>query len=184
MEGKSMHNLENPVRVAELNPPGTLRRVGLEPGGCLVDVGAGTGLFTFEASRQSDVKVYAVEVSLEMLRLLGERKTQQGLDNVIVVDGIENVPDSVGDLALLSTVLHELEDPSAVLREIRRALKPGGRLAVIEFHDRPTPMGPPAPHRIGEAQAAGMLTGTGFQPEGAFTLGENMYCLTALSPGP
>ena len=179
-----MHKLENPVRVAELNPSGTLRRIGLKPGGCFLDVGAGTGLFAFEAARQAAGAVYAVEISLEMLRLLEERKAAGDFENVRVVDGVGQVPDGAGDLALLCTVLHELEQPEEVLRHIRRVLKPGGKLAVIEFHGRPTPMGPPAPFRLAEDAAARMLTGAGFQLEEAFPLGENLYCLTALSLAP
>jgi ubiquinone/menaquinone biosynthesis C-methylase UbiE len=178
-----MHQLENPVRVAELNPHQTLQRIGLKPGDSFLDVGAGTGLFAFEAARQTQGLVYAVEISLEMLRILGEKRETTGLENVQVVQGVENAPDETSDLALLCTVLHELEQPEAVLGHIRRALKPGGRLAVIEFYDHPTPMGPPVSHRIGETQASFMLTSAGFSVEGAFELGENLYCLTALSSG-
>lgn len=177
-----MHRLENPIRVAELNPPETLRRVGLKPGDIFLDVGAGTGLFTFEAARQTGAVVYAVEISGGMLHALAEKKEVTGLENVRIVEGIENAPDGECALAMLSTVLHELSEPDAVLGHIRRALKPGGRLAVIEFHDHPTPMGPPPSMKLGEARVREILTNAGFQPEGSFTLGENMYCLTAMSP--
>lgn len=179
-----MPKLENPVRVAELNPPETLKLVGLKPGDIFLDVGAGTGLFTFEAARQTGAAVYAVEISSGMLRALAEKKKDTGLENVRIVEGIENAPDGACDLAMLSTVLHELSEPAAVLGHIRRALKPGGRLAVIEFHDHPTPMGPPPSIKLGEAKVRDILTGAGFEMEGSFTLGENMYCLTALSPVP
>jgi ubiquinone/menaquinone biosynthesis C-methylase UbiE len=177
-----MHKLENPLRVAELNPPETLRRAGLKPGDVFLDVGAGTGLFTFEAARQTGAAAYAVEISGEMLRTLAEKKQAAGLENLRIVEGIENAPDGEADLAMLSTVLHELREPDGVLQHIRRALKPGGRLAVIEFHDHPTPMGPPPFIRLSEARVRDILTGAGFQAEDAFTLGENMYCLTAVSP--
>ena len=178
-KGDAMHKLENPVRVAELNPPETLRRIGLRQGDGFLDVGAGTGLFAFEAAQQTQGAVYAVEISLEMLRVLTERRESAGLANVQILGGVEDVPDGASDLALLSTVLHELEQPEAVLGHIRRALKQGGRLAVIEFHDHITPMGPPVTHRVGEAQTASLLATAGFSVEGAFSLGENMYCLTA-----
>ena len=162
-----MHKLENPVRVAELNPPETLRRIGLKPGDGFIDVGAGTGLFAFEAARLTRGSVYAVEISLEMLRVLAEKRENGGLENVQILGGIELVPDGAADLALLCTVLHELDEPMSVLGHIRRALKPGGRLAVIEFHDRATPMGPPAAHRIGEAEAKRLLADAGFSAEAA-----------------
>jgi ubiquinone/menaquinone biosynthesis C-methylase UbiE len=177
-----MHRLENPARVQELNPPETLKRIGLKPGDSFLDVGAGTGLFAFEAARLTGAAVYAVEISEGMLRILAEKKESTGLENVRITEGVENAPDGACDLAMLSTVLHELSEPDAVLRHIRRALKPGGRLAVIEFHDRPTPMGPPPSIRLSQARVLEILNAAGFQPEGTFTLGENMYCLTALSP--
>ncbi len=175
-----MHKLENPLRVAELSPAGTLKRLGLAPGKRFLDVGAGTGLFAFEAAKISAETVYAVEVSPEMLRYLGDRAQREGSGNVRVVAGVENVPDGESDLALLCTVLHELRQPGEVLKHIRRALTPSGRLAVIEFHGRRTPMGPPETVRIGEEQAERLLTDAGFRVEGAYSLGENFYCLTAL----
>lgn len=165
----------------KLNPPETLRRVGLKPGDVFLDVGAGTGLFAFEAARLTGAGVYAVEISGEMLRILAKKRESAGLYSVEIVEGIENAPDGKADVAMLSTVLHELAQPEAVLRHILRALKPGGRLAVIEFHDRPTLMGPPLSMKLGEARIRDMLAGAGSRVEGAFTLGENMYCLTALT---
>lgn len=174
-----MHKLENPLRVAELKPAETLRRAGLTPDANFLDVGAGTGLFAFEAANMTCGTVYAVEISADMLKILNEKRENAGHHNVHIIQGVENAPSGAFDLALLCTVLHELDQPEYVLGQIRRALKPGGRLAVIEFHGRTTPMGPPEAVRIGEEAASRILTLAGFLVEGSYTLGDNFYCLTA-----
>jgi ubiquinone/menaquinone biosynthesis C-methylase UbiE len=78
----------------------------------------------------------------------------------------------------MATVLHEIADPSTLLKEIGRILKPGGTLAVIEFHKRATPMGPPVSHRLGRDEVRVLLDGMPFSVREDMDLGENFYCLT------
>ncbi len=167
------HKLDNPARIKELAPKETLARIGLSENGALCDIGAGTGVFTYAAAMTAKA-VYAVEISAEMREIL---RAKNSAPNVVIEDAVENLPEASCDVALLCTVLHELEDIPGMMGQIRRVLKREGALAVIEFHKAATPMGPPVGRRISEAEAAEVLAENGFAQIDRFRLGENFYCL-------
>jgi predicted methyltransferase len=116
--------------------------LGLEPGVAIGDIGAGTGLFTrLFASRAGDQgRVYAVDISPRFAEHLREIKEREGLANVQVVvnsatsTGLE--PASI-DLAFLCDVYHHFESPDVMLQRLKEALRPGGRLVVIDFERIP-----------------------------------------------
>lgn len=171
------HKLENPKRVEELSPVSTLKRIGLKDGDTFCDVGAGTGIFTFAAAGLTRGNVYAVELSQELLDILAQKKRELNAQNVIIQNSISQLPSASCHLALLCAVLHELREAETALPQLRRALTPDGVLAVIEFHKRPTPMGPPPEHRLSPEQAEEMLLPYGFHRTDYFELGENYYIL-------
>jgi len=169
--------LENPKRVEELNPAQTLQRIGLKQGDSLCDIGAGTGLFTFAAAEQTQGDLYAVDLSEQMLSILADKKQALGAQNVHLAPHISFIPKDSCDYALLCTVLHELDDMGGMLREIRRILRQGGSLAVIEFHKRQTPLGPPEARRISPEQVEAIAKESGFSKKDCVPLGENFYLL-------
>ncbi|WP_291300437.1 class I SAM-dependent methyltransferase [Desulfosporosinus sp. BICA1-9] len=73
------------------------------------------------------------------------------------------------------TVLHEIENKELMLDEIKRILKPKGKLMIIEFHKRKTPMGPPVDHRISEEYVEEIGNSKGLITFDKFSLGENYY---------
>jgi ubiquinone/menaquinone biosynthesis C-methylase UbiE len=110
----------------------------LEPGMAVADVGAGTGLFTrlFAEKVGPDGKVYAVDIARPFLDHIAADAKKRGQKQVVTVLGSQdstNLPAESVDLVFLSDVYHHLEKPEKTLASIRRALKPGGRLVVIEF---------------------------------------------------
>jgi len=115
-----------------------LKAVGLAPGEVIADIGAGTGLFMplFSKAVGADGAVIAVDLSVPFVKHLRGRVEKLGLDNVTVVQCAE---DSVGleensiDVAFICDTYHHFEYPIASLASIRDALKPGGRLVVIDF---------------------------------------------------
>lgn len=110
----------------------------IEPGMSVADVGAGSGLFTrlFAERVGPEGKVFAVDVSREFLEHIARDAEKRRLKQVETVEGSQNAtnlePASV-DLVFLSDVYHHFEDHEAMLDSIRRALKPGGTLILIEF---------------------------------------------------
>ena len=172
--------LEDPKRLEELNPLKTLHRLGIEENHVLCDVGAGSGIFTVAAATMTKSTVFALEVDKEMLNLIEEKAKQNDLTNIRPIEvrddryDIDN--DSV-DIVLLVTVLHEIDNKAAMLREINRILKAEGKFAVIEFHKGETPMGPPMTLRLDKTEVEAIAGKNGFAKIDNFDLGENMYCL-------
>lgn len=127
--------LDRPERDAREQPGRVLDALHLDAKMAVADVGAGTGYFTVRlASRVA--RVYASDVQPEMLDLLSKRLTRENITNVVLVlatDHDAKLEENSIDLALLVDVYHELADPAAVMAGIRRALKPGGRLVLVEY---------------------------------------------------
>lgn len=172
-----MHKLETPARIAELAPPETLARLGLNDGMTFADIGAGTGIFTHAAAARTSATTFAVDPSTRMREILEEKKSQYDLQQVVILSDVAELPKNSVDLALLCTVLHEIETQEAFLTQIAESLKPSGKLAVIEFHKKPTPYGPPAQIRIGPEDVLRLAAHAGFVESERFELGESYYCV-------
>ena len=115
-----------------------LSSLGLTPGMTVADVGAGTGLFTRLIAEKVGPtgKVFAVEISREFLSHIAAEARKRGQAQVVTVLGNQEsttLPQESVNLAFLCDVYHHLEKPAKTLASIRQALKPGGRLVVIEF---------------------------------------------------
>lgn len=112
--------------------------LGLRPGMRVADVGAGTGLFTRLIAREvgPQGRVYAVDISRPFVEYVLRTARGQGLDNV---EGIVNtqtdsrLPPGSVDLVFLCDTYHHFEHPAAMLASLRRALRPGGSLVIVDF---------------------------------------------------
>lgn len=172
--------LENPARISELNPGNTLKLIGLKKGLNLCDIGAGTGIFTIPAAQLTDSKVYALEISDEMLAIIEEKAKTNGLNNIETMKVSDNsfgLMDNCIDIAIMVTVLHEIHPAEEFLSEIKRILKRDGIIAVIEFHKRETPMGPTVDQRMSKEEVIDKLGKAGFKVRNDINLGDNFYCL-------
>lgn len=172
-----MHKLENPQRLAELSPPETLARLGLINGMTFADIGAGTGIFTTAAAEITHAPIYAVDPSAGMREILASKKSALALDNVEILPDVSALPGQSVDLALLCTVLHEINEQEAFLTQIAACLNPAGRLAVIEFHKNQTLYGPPPAIRMSPEDVLRLAAPAGLCESARFTLGESYDCL-------
>ena len=115
---------------------------GVKPGMTVADIGAGTGLFTmlFADAVKPGGSVYAVDISPAFVEYIGETARKRRVRNVtaILSDGTETqLPEASVDLAYLSDVYHHFEHPAETLASIHKALKPGGRMVVIDYERIP-----------------------------------------------
>jgi len=130
--------LESPTRVAGLKIPETIAALKIKPGQIVADIGAGTGIFSFAfvSSVRPNGKVYAVDIEQGLIDHITEKATEQGMSNF--VNGVlgeftdPNLPENI-DLAFINDVLHHIEDRAGYLKNLAAYLKPGGRIAVIDF---------------------------------------------------
>jgi ubiquinone/menaquinone biosynthesis C-methylase UbiE len=130
--------LTRPERQAEENTERMHAELGLRPGDVACDLGAGNGYHTLKMARAvgPSGRAIAVDIQQEMLDLLVARARDEGVTNVEIVLGGTNdpkLPPGTCDLILLVDVYHELDQPAAMLRHLRRALTPDGRIALLEF---------------------------------------------------
>lgn len=129
--------LERPEREEEERPDVAIKALNLKPGDIVADVGCGTGYFS---SRLSKVvgptgRVYGVEIQREMLAQFAVNMKKAGLQNVTgVLGSIEDpkLPEPV-DLVVMVDVYHECSHPAEMMASICRELKPGGRVAFVEY---------------------------------------------------
>jgi ubiquinone/menaquinone biosynthesis C-methylase UbiE len=112
-----------------------------KPGTIVADIGAGDGRYAFAAAQLvgSSGKVFATEIDQEKLAKLRSQVTKRDLTTVIVVESKEaetNLPVECCDAIFLRRVYHHLTKPAEFDAALVRSLKPGGRLAIIDFSPR------------------------------------------------
>jgi len=179
--------LESAERRATQDPDLLWRRVGLKPGDTVVDVGSGTGYYAFPAAAVvgTDGRVYAVDVSRELVKLVRQRATERGLRNVISVLSTRSripIEDGTADVAILANVLHGI--PPKTVDETVRVLRPGGHLVNVDWKKEPTPGGPPVEHRLSPAEARAAFTARGLRAVESFELGPFHYVQVFERPRP
>ncbi len=130
--------LERTERMDEERPDLVLAALDLKPAMTVADIGAGTGYYTWRMAQRVGASgtVYAVDIQPGMIKLLERQVARRGAANVkvrVCTPTDPRLPAGEIDLALLVDVYHEFEFPHEMLAAITRALKPGGRLAFVEF---------------------------------------------------
>lgn len=159
-----------------------LTRLGLKTGGSFLDIGCGLGDYAIYAARivGDSGAVYAVDKWKEMIIALLTEADYQGLENIfgIVSDITASLPlkDHCVDVCFISTVIHMLDINKVMkplLGEIRRVLKPTGRLAIIECKKQDQPFGPPKYMRLSPEEIEASITPFGLEKTGFVDLGYN-----------
>lgn len=151
-------------RRALIDPDRFVEHLGITPGAAVADVGAGPGFFTVPLAEQVGASgtVYALDVAPRMIDVLGTRRLPPQVQVRLSGERSLPIPDASVDLAFMAFVLHELEDPHALLADVKRALRHGGRLVVVEWVRRAEEMGPPVHERLAPSATERMLRDAGF----------------------
>lgn len=149
--------LERPEREKEEDPTKLLKALAVQEGMVVADVGAGSG---YHALRLAPLvgekgKILAVDIQQEMLDLIDKKAKKEKIANVETVKGTEKdpkLPEAGVDLILMVDVYHEFEFPYEMTEKMIAALKPGGRIAFVEFRleDREVPI--KLVHKMSERQ--------------------------------
>jgi predicted methyltransferase len=159
--------LERSERDQEEEPDVALNVLKIPKGASVADIGAGSGYFTEKLSARvgADGRVFANDVQPQMLEILSRRLAARSITNVTLVQGTVDdpkLPPASVDLELMVDVYHELSQPQAMLRHLKAALKPGGRLVLLEYRkeDPTIPIRPE--HKMSVAEAKMEVEAEGF----------------------
>jgi SAM-dependent methyltransferase len=179
---------EDPARAAWQKPDEVLDALALRAGQTVCDIGAGPGYFSLRASRRvgANGRVFAVDVDPRILDALRARLERDKVENVTPVLGIGAdplLPPATCDLILVIDVYHHFPDRAAYLRRLVRLLRPGGRLALIDWHKHATPIGPPQEHRVAREEVLVDAAKAGLRVTAEPTFLANQYFLTMSRTG-
>jgi ubiquinone/menaquinone biosynthesis C-methylase UbiE len=161
------------------SPPAedVLETIGIAERMVVADVGCGPGFLTFAAASlvgQSG-RVYAVDVEPTMLDYVAREARERGLTNVEICRsaGLQlPLADSMADLTICALVLHDLDDPTPLARELGRITRTTGRIAIVEW----TPlMDDPRRNRVTADVTRGLLQTIGWEPGPVVTLSDQQY---------
>ncbi len=177
--------LEDPKRDEWQKPDAVIQALSLREGQVVADIGAGSGYFTLRLARAVGQKgrVFAVDVDEGMLDYLHQRLDKEKIQNVQAMHVPPHDPlliDGSLDLAFVCNTYHHLEDRDVYLRKLRKALKPGGRLVIVDFYKKEgIPVGPPMSMRLGEETVKKELQEAGLQVTEKLTFLPYQYILIA-----
>jgi SAM-dependent methyltransferase len=181
---KMVERLSNAEREKSINPEGLVRALGIKPGDRVADIGTGTGLLLPYVSRAVGPTgtVYAEDIFPDFLQKARQRAMERGLENVVFVLGGERhpgLPSGQLDFAIMLDSYHHFEYPRVMLDGIRAALKPEGRIVIVDYYKR----GGMATHmRIDRDAVVKEVESFGWKLEASPQVTENQYVLIFRRP--
>lgn len=158
--------LENPDRAKYQKPEEVVTHLKLKKGETIADIGAGSGYFTVLFAREVGLegKILAIDINKRLLDYIENRIKEGKFTNIKTILAKPHdsllLPSSV-DKVFICNTFHHIQDRTSYLKLLSKAFKPDGRLIIIDFYKRETPVGPPLRTRltreqvIKEAQQAG-----------------------------
>jgi ubiquinone/menaquinone biosynthesis C-methylase UbiE len=158
------HVFDDPKRDAWQKPHEVIQALALKPDAVVADIGSGTGYFAVRfANMVPKGRVYGVDIEPDMVRYLAERAKREGRDNVTAIAGAPDDPrlPEKADLVLMVDVFHHIDDRERYFGKLRASLKPGGRIAIIDFRLE-SAEGPPAAARISPERVVAELKRAGY----------------------
>ncbi len=157
---------DDPARDKWQKPDEVIRALALKPTDRVADIGAGTGYFAMRLARAAPQGiVFAADIAPQMVAHLADRAKKEGLANVRAVQASAaspNLPEPV-DLVLVVNTYHHIDNRPDYFRKLKDSLRPGGRVAIIDF-TRNAPEGPPKRLRVSAKQIAAEMKQAGYAP--------------------
>jgi ubiquinone/menaquinone biosynthesis C-methylase UbiE len=160
--------LEDPKRDTYQKPHEVVHALSLKPGEVIADIGAGSGYFTFHFARHVGEKgrVYAVDVSSDMILYVNRRIRELKTSNVVSILADPDdplLPDQSVNRFFVCNVWHHVENQAKYLSLMKKMLKPGGEVVMIDFHKKELPVGPPMQMKIAREDLIKQMESDGFR---------------------
>ena len=179
------NKLDNPKRREFLPPYEILKKLGLQEGDIIADIGCGIGYFSIPAADIVGSRgiVYAMDIELEMVEETERRAAENDMANIrpiVMAEYDMKVGGSMISFAFACLVLHEVEDRVRFIREIKRILKDNGRIVIVEWIKKESDWGPPADHRLESSYVSQVLQDCGFKSVSTTDINEYFYAVMAI----
>lgn len=166
-----LDRLDRPDRDQEQKPAQVVDALGLKPGMRVADLGAGSGYFTqrFVEAVTETGKVYVIDVEPEALKYVEERLVHMHrpfeAEFILARPDNPKLPVESVDIIFTCNTYHHLEDRTHYFRNARSALKPGGRIAIVDYYhdDRSGELGFPKRHLVARETVVEEMTGAGYR---------------------
>lgn len=162
---KKLEKLNNPNRLKNIPPDYIWDKLQLSECKTILDIGAGTGLFSKAfAELMGDGEIYALDISEVMIRWIEDNVVDRYKNIKPTLMSESKIPlvDEFADLVLMITLHHELDSPEIMLKEALRILKKEGKICIIDWKKAETPMGPPLEIRCSIEVVTKQLKDAGF----------------------
>jgi len=167
------------------HPRRNVAALGIEPGMSVADLGSGSGIYVLHIAEalENSGHVYAIDVQRDLLRRVKNEAHRRGFKNVDVIwtdlerADASKLADKTLDLVLVSNLLFQVENKSAVLTEAWRILKPTGRFAIIDWAESFGGLGPVKGDVVSKAKALELARESGFELQREFAAGAHHYGL-------
>ncbi len=174
--------LEDPQRDAYQKPMEVINALGVKDGEVIADIGAGSGYFAFRFSHHvgAQGKVFAVDISPDMILHMNRQIRDLKVQNVVTVLAAPDDPllgDSSIDRFFICDVWHHIENQPQYLARLKRMLKPGGQIVMIDFQKRELPVGPPTSMKISRDDLVRQMETAGFKVAKEYTFLPYQYFL-------
>jgi ubiquinone/menaquinone biosynthesis C-methylase UbiE len=152
--------LEDPSRDDWQKPHEVVMALGLAATDVVADIGAGTGYFARRFANHAG-KVYAVDIDKDLLAII-QKNAAPNLTVILAAPDDPRLPEHSVDLIFFCDVLHHIENRAAYYPKLVKALKPGGRVVVIDFYKKDLPVGPPPSMKLSDEEVIAELHNAGF----------------------
>lgn len=179
------HRLEDPERLRWLPPDEVLALLNIVPGEIVADIGAGTGYFALPMAARagSTGLVIAIDAQAEMFDWIRPKMEAAGITNIQMVHAeadATTLPGETCNLVFMANVWHEFPDRATVLAEAARILRPGGRLAILDWRpDVERVAGPPLDHRLSVESCTREMENAGLNPQAMGHVGQFSWMVVA-----
>jgi ubiquinone/menaquinone biosynthesis C-methylase UbiE len=177
-----MNALEDPERDEYQKPHEVLSALKIKSGEVIADIGAGTGYFTFRLAHfvGDKGKVYAVDVSPDMIRHINRRIRDTKSVNVVSILAEPDdplLPDRSVNRIFICDVWHHVENQAKYLSLMNKMLKPGGEVVMIDFQKKELPFGPPLQMKVAREDLIRQMESSGFRLSKEHTFLQYQYFL-------
>lgn len=168
-----------------VNPENTISHLELKPGMTAADFGCGAGFYTIPLAKavRPDGKVYAFDIRKEMLEIIRSKARLENLLNIeavwadLEISGSTRLRDETADAVIVSNILFQIGDKQALIKEVVRVLKKGGRLMIVEWDENAGIGGPSPDQRVRREEAKQLFEGEKLIFAKEFNAGDQHYGL-------